>query len=184
MSASKVRTDNARRRANQLGLRVSKRGNIFRLYDGDKTVEVGELTSIEAYLAQRLIRRRKGPPPSITPTPAAWAMIDDYLVSLAAVGQRDTTLELRRVCLLRIARGLGCPPDAVTGELLVEWFGQQTQWAIETRRLGASSWAAWRLRRALPPLPRAGCKPPSLRAQRHDRHRQWVDHPRQRRQRH
>ena len=41
-----------------------------------------------------------------------------------------------------------------------------------TRRLGTTRRPARRMRRALPPLPRAGCKPPSLRAQRHDRHDQ------------
>lgn len=61
-------------------------------------------------------------------------MIDDYLLSLAAVGQRETTIALRRSCLCRMARGLGCPHEAVTAERLVEWFGQQTHWAIETRR--------------------------------------------------
>ena len=71
-------------------------------------------------------------------------MIDDYLISLAAVGQRETTIDVRRDHLSRIARGLGCPPEAVTGELLVDWFGRQTHWALETRRgyrsVGSVEW--------------------------------------------
>lgn len=84
---------------------------------------------------------------------ASWGqMIEDYLVSLAAVGQRDTTIALRRDSLSRMARGLGCPPEAVTGELLVEWFGQQTHWALETRRSARSAargffTSAYRVRR-------------------------------------
>jgi integrase/recombinase XerC len=62
------------------------------------------------------------------------AMIGDYLDSLAAGGQRESTLELRRYALSRMARELGQLPEAVTGEMLVTWFGRQTHWAIETRR--------------------------------------------------
>ena len=67
--------------------------------------------------------------------PAAWIEpIDDYLRSLAAAGLRPETIKLRRSSVTTMARGLRCPPQAVTGELLVNWFGQQRQWAAETRR--------------------------------------------------
>jgi integrase len=61
-------------------------------------------------------------------------MIDDYVVSLAAVGQREATLRLRRYHLTRMARELGCPPEEVTGEMLVNWFGRYPNWVPETRR--------------------------------------------------
>lgn len=80
------------------------------------------------------------------PTAWEWA-IDDYLHAIAAAGQRDATLRLRRDHLQRMARGLGCPPDEVTADTLVAWFGAQTHWAAETRRgyrsaaKGFFSWA-------------------------------------------
>lgn len=61
-------------------------------------------------------------------------LVDDYLLSLAAVGQTRPTIALRRALLCRVARGLDCPPEAVTAELLVAWFGSQGHWSIETRR--------------------------------------------------
>ncbi|WP_224097279.1 tyrosine-type recombinase/integrase [Mycobacterium avium] len=80
------------------------------------------------------------------PTAWEWA-IDDYLHAIAAAGQRDATLRLRRDHLHRMARGLGCAPDEVTADKLVAWFGAQTHWAAETRRgyrsaaRGFFSWA-------------------------------------------
>lgn len=70
------------------------------------------------------------------PLPTAWQFaIDDYLHAIAAVGQREATRKLRRDTLQRMARGLGCPsPDEVTADHLVDWFGRQTHWALETRR--------------------------------------------------
>jgi integrase/recombinase XerC len=87
-----------------------------------------------------------GPPPSVHP-PAAWAsMIDDYLLVLAAAGQRDATIKLRRGQLCRMTHGLGCPPGEVTGELLVNWFGRQQQWSNEMRhsyRAAARGFFEW-----------------------------------------
>jgi integrase len=66
--------------------------------------------------------------------PADWEqMIGDYTVRLAAIGQRTATIKLRRQCVAHMARGLGCPPDEVTADQLVDWFGHQSHWAIETR---------------------------------------------------
>lgn len=80
---------------------------------------------------------RKGVPgrPTKPPLSRAWAwMIDDYLYILAAEGQRSTTIKVRRNHLQTMARGLDCPPDEVTSDRLVNWFGQNAQWARETRR--------------------------------------------------
>jgi integrase len=67
--------------------------------------------------------------------PAAWVpMIADYLTSLAANGQRPATIKLRREQLGQLARALDCAPGAVTADRLVGWYGQQTHWAIPTRR--------------------------------------------------
>jgi integrase len=61
-------------------------------------------------------------------------MIDDHMLTLAAAGRPPTTMALRRIQLVRLARDLGGHPADVTGEQLVEWFGSQTGWTTETRR--------------------------------------------------
>jgi integrase len=66
-----------------------------------------------------------------------WA-IEDYLHTLAAAGQRDATRKLRDNQLRNMARCLGCPPEDVTAEVLVDWFGQQT-WNAEHRRSNQSA---------------------------------------------
>ena len=87
--------------------------------------------------------------------PDGWAQpIEDYLLTLAAAGQREATLKVRRSYLTTMARGVGCRPEQVTGELLVQWFGRQTHWAPgDTQGLpklgarillpGATAPAAW-----------------------------------------
>jgi integrase/recombinase XerC len=131
-----ARVDTVRQRVNRRGLRLVKRGNTFELRDGDNSLHCGSLDEVAAYLSGHCPWRGSGgvAKPEFA-VPPQWAgMIDDYLISLAAVGQRETTIDVRRDHLSRIARGLGCPPEAVTGELLVDWFGRQTHWALETRR--------------------------------------------------
>jgi integrase/recombinase XerC len=138
-----------------------QRRTMFTLSDpGGQVVHVGDLAATNAFLAARprTDRRYKTPPPG------SWApMIDDYLRHIAAAGQRPATIELRRDHLNRIARGLACPPETVTAELLVDWFGQQTHWSLETRRSyrsaarGFFTWAHTTGRTALDPantLPR------------------------------
>jgi integrase len=67
--------------------------------------------------------------------PPAWAqIIDDYMLSLAAAGQPSTSLTLRRIQLVRMARDIGGSPTDVTADMLVGWFGAQTGWKTETRR--------------------------------------------------
>lgn len=84
---------------------------------------------------------RKGAPGATRrPLPEAWAWaIDDYLHVLAAEGQRQATLKLRRDQLRHMARCLGCAPDEVTAERLIEWFGKQKQWSMEHRRSNRSA---------------------------------------------
>src|SRR5271154_6843709 len=83
---------------------------------------------------------RKGRRGAVKPVPQAWAWaIDDHLHAIAAVGPREATRELRRSHLTHMARGLGCPPDEVTAERLVDWFGQQTHWSLEHRRSNRST---------------------------------------------
>ena len=77
--------------------------------------------------------------PARKPPPPEWAdAIDDFLVSVAAAGHREATLVLYRSILDFMARGLGCPPEGVTAEALVGWFGQQSQWGPEHRRKNRS----------------------------------------------
>jgi len=71
--------------------------------------------------------------------PREWEWsIDDYLHTLAAAGQREATLRLRGDQLRNMARCLACAPEAVTGVMLVDWFGQQT-WGPEHRRSNRSA---------------------------------------------
>ena len=134
MSSVENRARSARRRAKTLGLRlvVHTSGEV-ELLAASVPVHRGTLNTAEGYLREQ---RAKQPPRRYKPEPpGAWApMIDDYLRSLAAAGQRPATLHLRRDNLNRIARGIGCAPDDVTAERLVDWFGQQTHWKLETRR--------------------------------------------------
>jgi integrase/recombinase XerC len=129
------RVEAARKVATRRGLRLIERGDILQLRDGDTVVHRGGIADTESFLAHRPGRRPGGKPKPECAAPPAWApIIDDYLVSQSAVGMRAATIELRRFTVRRIVRGLGCPPEAVTSELLVDWFGQQTHWALETRR--------------------------------------------------
>jgi integrase len=137
----------ARRKAQRLELHMSQRGTTYELTDGDGvTHELGALAVIETYLGSHYVARRPGPRPSATAPPAWVAAIDAYLISLAAMGQRDSTIHLRRALLTRMARGLGCGPCEVTAERLVAWFGRQRNWEIETRRsyrAAARGFFAW-----------------------------------------
>ena len=60
------------------------------------------------------------------PVSPAWASaIEDYLKTIAAVGQRPETMKLRRLQLQQMARELRCAPGEVTGELLVGFVRRQ-----------------------------------------------------------
>lgn len=92
----------------------------------------------------------KGSPgkPYGRPVSRSWDwLIEDYLHSIAAGGQREATLKLRRNHLRTMARELGCPAEEVTADRLLDWFGRQRHWAPETRRgyrsaaRGFFSWA-------------------------------------------
>jgi integrase len=124
----------ARRRAQRLGLQLSQRGSVFAVRDGDITLAVGPLGVVDAYLIER--RKPTSPgPPRTTYAPITWApTIDRYLLTLAAAGQRPLTLRLRSFQLCQVARGLDCPPEQVTGEMLINWFGRQQHWTPEGRK--------------------------------------------------
>lgn len=134
MSAKPNRVRILRRRAELAGLQLWQRGNMFALGDdAGRTVARGGLSVIDDYLAEHYVPRRSGP--RRQPAPAAWeALIEDYVDSLCAAGQRDETIRLRRATLKRIARGLGCAPTDVNPDRLLAWFGHQAHWAPETRR--------------------------------------------------
>ena len=76
--------------------------------------------------------------------------------------------------MVRLARGLvERPPDEVTGEQLVAWFGSsQTRWALETRRMyrnAARSFFGWAYKTGRLPVdlsdavPKVRQRPPSAR---------------------
>lgn len=124
----------ARARAKRLGLHLSQRGTVFTLRDADDvTLAVGMLGVVDAYLIAKIRPAPPGPAPS-TRAPESWHRhIDDYLLILAAGGQRKTTLRLRNTYLCMTARGLDCPPALVTAEKLVNWLGRQQQFSPEAR---------------------------------------------------
>lgn len=62
------------------------------------------------------------------------SIITAYLLAEAAAGRPETTRKLRRQQLTRFAREIGCAPADLTADRLVTWVGNQTEWAIETRR--------------------------------------------------
>jgi integrase len=124
----------ARARAKRLGLHLSQRGTVFTLRtDNDITLAVGPLAIVDRVLIERMRPKPPGPPPS-TRAPETWQRyVDDYLLTLAAAGQRPATLRLRKAILCLAARGLACPPCEVTAEILVNWFGRQQHWSPEAR---------------------------------------------------
>lgn len=68
--------------------------------------------------------------------PAPWAVaIDAWIKQLRAGGKRRDTLYTSRQRLERTARHIGiADPWAVTGDDLVDYFGDQEDWSTETRR--------------------------------------------------
>jgi hypothetical protein len=90
---------------------MTQRSAVYRLADDrGVTHQLGPLSAIETHLGRRFVARRPGPRSRICPPPAWAPVIEDYLISLAAVGQRETTIALRRALLTRMALGLGCGP--------------------------------------------------------------------------
>lgn len=132
-TANRVRI--ARARAKRLGFQLSQRGIVFTLRDAnDVTLAVGPLAVVDAHLVQRMQPKPPGPQPSTYP-PESWRRdVDDYLLSLAAGGQRASTIRARKANLCMAARGLGCPPADVTAEKLVNWFGKQQHLSQEARK--------------------------------------------------
>jgi integrase/recombinase XerC len=125
--------ESLRKDAQTRGFRLSRRGQTYRIIldTGNQIVHTGSFGTAAAFLAGQ---PKPDPHWRRKPVPRDWAQpIDDYLLTLAAAGYRATTLETRRANLNTMARGLGCAPDAVTGELLVGWFGTQ-HWEPETRK--------------------------------------------------
>lgn len=120
------------RRAKPLGWRVSVSGATFRIRDAQgQELHAGSLATAWAFVTAQPRPPYKYPSKQ---APEAWAQpIEDYLLSLAAAGYRESTLKVRRDHLATMARGLACPPEAVTGDALVTWFGAQ-RWKPETRK--------------------------------------------------
>lgn len=142
-----------RRRARLLGWRLSASGQTCRVLDGDgQVLHTGSLAEVGVFLFAQPKPRYRYPR---KPVPAAWAgPIEDYLLTSAAAGHRETTIETRRSCLTTMARGLGCAPAEVTGELLVGWFGRQ-RWTPETRksyRSAARGFFSWAYRTGRVPV--------------------------------
>jgi integrase/recombinase XerC len=130
------RVEAARKAAGRRGLRLIERGAVLTLRDGETVVHRGGIADTESYLAVHHPGRRPGgkPKPECA-VPSAWAqIINDYILTLAAAGQPPTSLTLRRIQLVRMARDIGGSPTDVTADTLVAWFGAQTGWKTETRR--------------------------------------------------
>jgi integrase/recombinase XerC len=131
------RIEAARKVAKRRGLRfIKRRDGMLELLDGDTVIYRGGIADTERYLATN----HPGRPPGGKPrpecaVPPAWAkIIDEYMLSVAAGGAPPTSLTLRRIQLVRMARDLGGVPTDVTADKLVAWFGAKTGWKTETRR--------------------------------------------------
>ncbi|OBK89447.1 hypothetical protein A5649_13425 [Mycolicibacter heraklionensis] len=124
----------ARQRAHRLGLHFHQTGAMGTLTDSDGTVLAqGPLDEVNAYLVARSNPRPSGPAP-ITSAPPDWVeLVDEYLRTLSAAGQRPGSIRLRRIQLYRMARELNCPPEGVTSAALLGWFGRQQDWSPEAR---------------------------------------------------
>ncbi len=128
----------ARRKAASLGWKIIQRGNIYELRDGNGRLATGGISAIENYLVDHYTPRPPGP--TTARVPAAWApIIAEWCLHLAAGGQTAPTIRLRRLTLAHIARGLGQPPEEVTAQILVGWFGRQTHWSNATRKVYRST---------------------------------------------
>ncbi|WP_231737481.1 tyrosine-type recombinase/integrase [Mycobacterium sp. IS-1742] len=146
MSASlESRARVARRQAAALDLRMVQRGTEIELRDITGRVFAGGLAAAETYL--RELHESRQPGPERSQMPAAWReMTCAYLVHLAAAGHTARTIDARRKAITRLARALRRPPEQVTAEQIVDWFGRQ-DWKPETRRFyrsaarGFFSWA-------------------------------------------
>jgi integrase/recombinase XerC len=146
-----------RDRVKLFGWRAIKSGSTYRILDGEgRELHVGSLSTTEVFLAGQPPARRAIVDYRYKPVPDAWAQpIEDYLLTLAAGGWRQNTMKTRRSHLTTMARGLGCRPEAVTGEVLVGWFGRQTHWAPETRkgyRFSARGFFSWAYRTGRMPV--------------------------------
>jgi integrase len=141
-----------RKRAYRRGLRITKRGAVFSLHKGNRNRLLcsGSELDVEQYLdrhypsPQHYARRK-----AAAELPSGWeSAIDNYCRHLAAAGQSGPTINLRRDALTYMARGLGHPPEQVTGDDLVDWFAAQ-EWQPETRRSyrgSARGFFAWAYR--------------------------------------
>jgi len=146
--------------AKRLGLRATKRGELYRIIDTQGSVlYTGRLAATEKFLTARYTKEARAAVDrryARLPVPPSWVqLIDDYLLTLAAAGQREATLRVRRLHLTRMARGLDCSPESVTGELLLNWFGRQTHWTFETRkgyRAAACGFFTWAYRTGRVPV--------------------------------
>lgn len=116
-------------------MQLSQRGIVFTLRDDeDVTLAVGPLGVVDAYLVGQMKPKPPGPAPTTFP-PESWRRdVNDYLLALAAGGQRESTIRGRKANLCMAARGLGCPPAKVTAEQLVNWLGRQQHLSPEARK--------------------------------------------------
>lgn len=113
----------ARRRAQQLGLRLVQSGATVTLFDGAEIVLSDDLTTIETYLAQRY--RRQPPGPRETPPPQQWQLwLEVFVAEQKAAKRRPTSTRTRVAALTKFAH---CYPDSdpltVTRDVLISYLG-------------------------------------------------------------
>ncbi|MCB0924950.1 MAG: tyrosine-type recombinase/integrase [Mycobacterium sp.] len=122
----------ARRQADQLGLRMVQRGNVFTLHSrSEGTVFTGSLRALEKYLAEVYQPAPCGPDRAVIPS--AWRQpVRDYCTHLAGIGRAPTTVRAHRLAVGRIGRELRCGPQELTAARLIAWFAAQ-DWKPETR---------------------------------------------------
>jgi integrase len=118
----------AQGRAQRAGLRLSKRGPTYTLYDRDnRVIAAGDLPSVLSHMPDRRKYQAIG-----KPSPAWQQLIDAYITVMTAA-DRPATIYLRSFHLAKMAREIGGNPAELTADQLVTWFSGQ-QWGTETRR--------------------------------------------------
>lgn len=137
----------ARQRAHRLGLNFQQTGLLGTVTDPTGVVLAqGPLDTVNAFLMERAKPRPPGPAPSAA-APPDWAkLLDEYMVTLAAAGQRPGSIRLRQIQLYRMAREIACPPHEVTASMLLGWFGHQGNWTPDARhsyRSAVRGFFAW-----------------------------------------
>lgn len=124
-AASRLRA--ARRQAKDVGLVMTKSGDVYALRHDHATVVTGDLSKIERHLGERYARRPPGP--AAMEAPVAWQpWMALFLGEQNAAHRSPQTIKTRAQHLTAFAHGHpGVTPLTVTRAQLIVWVGDQTR---------------------------------------------------------